>query len=402
MTLEELAAWADVPVERIDELIAAGILRPGSDHRFAAGDVDRIRIVGAFASADVPLEGLVRAVRAGAVSFDYYDELHPDATEPSDRTYGQLKDDLGTKGALIERLLTAFGLATPDESGRLPAEDERLVLEVAEIVASIGDPELAIRVARLLGEGARRTSEAALDVYGLAADAIHAEAAGLPGEETYERYLAPWSRLARLSPRLAAWLQARHLSAAIDAYSVDATERVLEEAGFVPSRQWSPPAVAFIDLTGFTRLSEEHGDQAAASVAMQLATLAGDVAIHRSGRVVKLLGDGALLRFDGVVAAVEASLELLDALAATNLPQGHAGVDAGPLVVREGDVFGRTVNLAARLSDRARPGEVLVSKSVAIALPDGRFHFEPRGRVDLQGFPRPIDIVAVSTAATQP
>ena len=86
---------------------------------------------------------------------------------------------------------------------------------------------------------------------------------------------------------------------------------MLEKAGFVPPRPISPPAVAFVDLTGFTRLSEERGDQAAASSAMQLATLADEAARRRSGRVVKLLGDRALLRFGGAVDAVEASLDLL-------------------------------------------------------------------------------------------
>lgn len=397
--LDELAAWADVAVGRVHELIDAGILRPDPDGLFVVGDVDRIRIVGAFASAGVPLEVLARASRAGTVSFDYYDELHPEVAEPSDRTFGELKVELGDRAPLVERLLTAFGLAPPEDDGRLPTDDERLLLAAADLIGEMADAELALRVVRLLGEGARRTSEAALDVYGLAADAVHSRAAGLPNEEIYERYLAPWSRLARLAPALSAWLHGRHLSAAIDAYSVDATELVLERAGFVAPRQASPPAVAFVDLTGFTRLSEERGDQAAASSAMQLATLADEAARRRSGRVVKLLGDGALLRFSGAVAAVEASLEILEGLSAAELPSGHAGVDAGPLVVREGDIFGRTVNLAARLSDRARPGEVLVSESVAVALPTDRFRCEPQGRVELQGVPRPVAVFSVSAAA---
>jgi class 3 adenylate cyclase len=204
--------------------------------------------------------------------------------------------------------------------------------------------------------------------------------------------------LARLAPRLAAWLYDRHLSAAIDAYSVDATERVLEDSGFVGPRQVSPPAIAFVDLTGFTQLAEERGDQVAASLAMQLATLAEEVARRHAGRVVKLLGDGVLLRFNGAVAAAEASLELLEALSTAGLPRGHVGVDAGPLVVREGDIFGRTVNLASRLSDRAEPGEVLVSETVAAALPRAHFRCEPKGSVDLQGIPRPIKVFATSPA----
>lgn len=212
------------------------------------------------------------------------------------------------------------------------------MLESIDLIGGMADAELAIRVVRLLGEGARRTTEAALDVYGLAADAAHSRAAGLPDEEIYDRYLAPWSRLARLAPALAAWLHGRHLSAAIDAYSVDATEQVLEKAGFVPPRQSSPPAVAFVDLTGFTRLSEELGDQAAASAAIQLATLADEAARRHSGRVVKLLGDGVLLRFGGTVDAVEA---VARAVAKTG-PTGPRSGGASPEGPRHGCRTGRS------------------------------------------------------------
>lgn len=395
---EELAEHAGVAPRRVDELTRAGVLHTQPDGGYSPGDVDRIRVAGAFESAGVPLDALARAVQEGTVSFAYYHELHAQASGASSRTFGELKATLGDGAPLMERLLTMFGLATPDDDGRLDADDERLLLEAVEAFAGIGKPELGLRVARLLGEGARRTSEAALDVYGLAADEVQRQAAGLPGDEIYERHLSPWSRVARLAPRLAAWLHARHLSAAIDAYSVDATERVLEETGLVPPRQESPPAVAFVDLTGFTRLAEEQGDQAAASMAMQLAAFADDAARGRDGRIVKLLGDGVLLRFGDAVGAVDASLQLLAALSAAGLPSGHVGVDAGRLVVREGDVFGRSVNLAARLSERAQPGEILVTEAVAAVLPDGRYLCEPRGPLDLKGIERPVRACAVSIA----
>ena len=85
---------------------------------------------------------------------------------------------------------------------------------------------------------------------------------------------------------MASYLAAQHLSRAIDAFSAEATERVLAEAGFVAERQAVYPGVAFIDLTGFTRLSEERGDQVAATIALQLGELARASAARarRSGR----------------------------------------------------------------------------------------------------------------------
>ena len=67
------------------------------------------------------------------------------------------------------------------------------------------------------------------------------------------------------------------------------------------------------------------------------------------------------------------------------LPTGHAGVAAGPLIVRDGDVFGRTVNLAARLSEAAEDGTVLVPASLATDLPGDHYRFEPHAAAMLQG-----------------
>ena len=110
---------------------------------------------------------------------------------------------------------------------------------------------------------------------------------------------------------------------------------------------------------------------------MRLGDLATDVARPRGGRVVKLLGDGVLLRFDDAPAAVEGALDLLLALPGAGLPSGHAGIASGPLIARDGDVFGRTVNLAARIADAAPDGRAWVPEPLAGGLPAGRFRLAP-------------------------
>lgn len=399
----ELAERAGATGSDIDRLVTAGVVRPRPDGSFPPGDVHRLRIVAAFERTGVPLDALAEAARAGTISLEYYDELHPGSGPLSSRTFGQLKADVGPDDAhLLERLLTALGLAAPAGAGRLEAADESLLLEVLAVLASIDDPEHGLRVARLYGEGARRASEAALNVYALAVEEVRREAAGLPSGDVYARFLRPWSRIARLAPRLAAWLNARHLSAAIEAYSVAATEDVLAQAGFVPEREAAPPAVAFVDLTGFTRLADERGDDVAAGIAMRLGALAEEVAQGSSGRVVKLLGDGVLLRFESVTSAVEAALDLLERLHRDGLPSGHVGIEAGPLVAREGDIFGRTVNLAARLADRAGPGEVIMTDAAAADLPPERFVCEPLGARQLKGIKAPVEVVRVSRPGGAP
>ena len=106
--------------------------------------------------------------------------------------------------------------------------------------------------------------------------------------------------------------------------------------------------------------------------------------------MVKQLGDGVLLRLPDSAAAIRSVMAIVGAMAEARLPPGHAGIAAGPVFVRDGDIFGRTVNLASRISDVAASGEVLVEEGVVVALPRGTASFEPVGRVELKGFPEPI------------
>ena len=109
------------------------------------------------------------------------------------------------------------------------------------------------------------------------------------------------------------------------------------------------------------------------------------------GRIVKVLGDGVLLQFPDAVAAIRATLGLITRIGGSDdLPAAHAGIAAGRIVVRDGDVFGQTVNLAARVASEAGPGDVVVEEGVVVALPRGTADFAPIGRVELKGFPLPI------------
>ena len=236
-----------------------------------------------------------------------------------------------------------------------------MIKQVLDVVVATGQPDLALRAVRMFGEGARRAADAALGVYGEAVGRLGDDLAGLPVDEQFDKQLRPWARFARQSIPLAGWLSGRHLSRAIDEYSIVESERILHESGFVAERVDAPPAVAFVDLTGFTRLTEERGDDVAAAMAMRLGDVSTDIAEHRGGRVVKLLGDGVLMRFDDRWAAVMATHDLLEALPANGLPTGHAGIASGPLINRDGDVFGRTVNLAARIADAAPAGRLWVT-----------------------------------------
>jgi class 3 adenylate cyclase len=148
--------------------------------------------------------------------------------------------------------------------------------------------------------------------------------------------------------------------------------------------------MCFLDITGYTRLTEEQGDEAAADLAARLAGLVRRSAQEHGGTPVKWLGDGVMFYFREPAAAVLAALAMAQAVGRHGLPPAHVGIHAGPVIFQEGDYFGRTVNLAARIGEYARPGEVLVSQEVVDAADGGPVAFTEVGPVELKGVSGPL------------
>jgi adenylate cyclase len=145
--------------------------------------------------------------------------------------------------------------------------------------------------------------------------------------------------------------------------------------------------MCFLDITGYTRLTEERGDEAAADLAARLAHLVRRSSQEHSGTPVKWLGDGVMFHFPEPGNAVLAGVEMVETVRSHGLPPAHVGIHAGPVVFQEGDYFGRTVNIAARIADYARPGEVLASQEVVRAADAGPVTFTEIGPVELKGVP---------------
>lgn len=150
--------------------------------------------------------------------------------------------------------------------------------------------------------------------------------------------------------------------------------------------------VVFVDLVRFTSLTDIHGDVTAADAARAL----GDVtraALGSDDRLVKSVGDGVLL----LAPTPEAGLRLAGSII-EGLHDLDAGLDArgglhhGPVVSREGDVFGATVNLAARLAELPSPGRLAVTRSVALSAGEVDLAVEPVGFVELRGFREPAEV----------
>jgi adenylate cyclase len=167
-------------------------------------------------------------------------------------------------------------------------------------------------------------------------------------------------------------------------YSIGLAETALERAG-LRLRVERPPAICFVDLTGYTRLTEEQGDEVAARLAGSLATLVEEISFRHGGRAVRWLGDGGMFLFADPKGAVMAALEMVERVPAKGLPPTHIGIQVGPVILQDGDVYGMTVNVAARIAAHAEAGEVLVSEEAVAHVQGPWVRFERVGPASLKG-----------------
>jgi adenylate cyclase len=388
LALEQLALEAETTSERIGTLVEIGAIVPGEDGTFARGDVIRSRVVAAFEAEGFSLEQMATAIRERAVALDSVHLFYPHPSPRTGRTYGELIADLGPRGKLVGPALSAMGLSVPAVDAPTRAVEEDLLRAIIVGWAGV-DEEYTLRAARIFGDAARRAAQGWV--------ALFAEAISEPIEAQYStiddvvpRLLGPASTLSSLSPKLLAWLLERHLERTMNDLNIARIEGRLERRGLMPSRPAHPPAVAFVDLSEFTRLTAEGGDKLGALTAVRLGELAHNVVRRHGGRVIKLLGDGVFLTFVSPCTAVAAVVELMGAMAEAGLPPAHAGIHAGPVVERDGDVYGTTVNMASRIASYANPGVLLVSDPVVRECPDVAGSVEPLAEVSLKGLDEPI------------
>jgi adenylate cyclase len=383
----ELAARARVGPELIGRLVELGILRPGvGEAPYGTGDVRRVRLVAACAAAGLPLEGIGTAIAEGRLSLAFLDLLSLAGRPLTGTTYAELCVEQELPMALVQRVHEASGLGRPQPDDPIHPLDRDL-LGSAQLGRMLGlDDGVLIRIARVYGENLRRIAQAEPEFYH---DHVEAPllASGMNERQMREVASQMSDQLAAVVQKLLLAVYARHQERYTIDHLVSHIEAVVAER---PLR--SPPAMCFLDLAGYTRLTEERGDRAAAQLASSLADLVEQVSLPHGGQPVKWLGDGVMFWFRQPGQAVVAALEMVERTPRAGLPPAHVGLHAGPVVFQDGDYFGRTVNLAARIAGHAGPGQVLVSDQVVAECPAGPVSFEPIGPVPLKGVTDPVPL----------
>lgn len=388
LELVELALEAETTTDRIARLIEIGAIAPDADETFNRGDVIRARVVSAFEAEGFSLEQMAVAIRERAIALHSLHLFYPDPSPRTNLTYGEFTEALGERGALLGSILGAMGLTAPAPDAPVRGTEAAMLGALIEGWSTV-DEEYTLRAARIFGDVARRAAEAWVSLF--------AEAISNPVESTYTtleeivpRLLKPASILSPLGPKLLSWLLERHLERTMNDLNIGRIERRLEQRGLIPTKPVNPPAVAFVDVSGYTRLTVDRGDEYGARTSVRLGELADSIVRSHGGRVVKLLGDGVLLLFDAPCVAIEAVVELTRSMVKAGLPAAHAGIHAGPVVERDGDVFGTTVNVASRIANHAPAGTILVSQPVILGCPDHESRFEPLGNVQISGLVDPM------------
>jgi adenylate cyclase len=395
-TAEELAGETGVGPETVDWLVELGILKPHEPGRFRFADIFRVKVIAALLKAGFTAEQVEWAKSEGHVNLDRADDYLPLEPGPlSNRTFAEFASTTGPMATQLPGVYAALGLPEPDHSSPISADEEERIQRFLEGWRLATSDETLIRAARLVAEGTRLATMGWAHLFD--EQVVRPTQERLFSGETErfpEEVRQAFATLVSLQPRMMQWLMERYQEQRVVERIAEGFERFLASRNMAPPRSSSaPPAVVFVDLSGYTRLTEEHGDEVAVRFATTLQREADDAASANDGRLVKLLGDGAMLRFPDAERGLRAALGLVGMLSRGGSLPAHAGIHVGPIIERDLDLFGRTVNLAARIAGAAGPGEVLVSDAVAEAVEDPGIRFERADEADLKGIAEPVPLL---------
>ena len=391
----ETAERAGMTLAEVDRLVELGILVPGEGDRFAPADSRRANLVQTFQAGGIAPEDLAEAIHRGEIDFAFMDDpAYERFAARTGETFRQASERTGIPVELLMVIREAIGsaLPTPDDHMR---EDELAVLPVIALEIKNGFRPIVIeRFLRVMGDSIRRIAETEADLWrSEVLGPLYAR--GLKGAEIGTATAELSEGIGPLQDAALVAVMHAHQQHTWTSNIIGGFEAIMANAG-LQTRPDRPPAMCFLDITGYTRLTQERGDEAAAGLAATLSRLVQRTSVQHGGRPVKWLGDGVMFFFPNPGPGVVAALEMVDGVAGAGLPPAHVGLHAGPVIFQEGDYYGQTVNLASRIAEYARPGEVLVSQAVVDAAAGANLAFRDIGPVELKGVDGAMQLHAAS------
>ena len=381
-TAEQAADRAGVRVEYFEQLVTFEIISPEPDGTFSEGAARRAASIHALTESGVPLDAFAAGYKAGGISLDFLDSpAYERFATISRETFRDVSGRTGLPFELLATIREALGSTAPTPDDRM-RDQELQVVPFLELVIGEGSKQATMdRLLRVMGDSLRRVAETEADWYfhevlqpQLAAEA----AAGTPVQPDSSEDLS-----AVIDQAILAVYHGQQGRTWTNNF-IRTIGGHLADVG-LHTRTETFPAICFVDVTGYTRLTQERGDAAAADLAEQLARIVQRTSAQHGGRPIKWLGDGVMFFFDDPASSVVAALDMVDAVTTSGLPPAHVGIHSGPVRFQQGDYFGQTVNVCSRIADFARPGEVLVSHEVVVASAGSPVDFSEIGPVELKG-----------------
>jgi adenylate cyclase len=286
-------------------------------------------------------------------------------------------------------LMQAFGLPRPADDETTFTEVEAGVLIELERLSEVWPRTLRVQLARVYGRMLARIARAELQAFRVHA-APRAQARSADAAAQLQARQVAFAELLSLTDPLLTGVHRRWLEHELGQLAISDAE-TRGGAGELPGAV--EVAFMFCDVKDFTAYAETHGDEAAIATIEQFFD-----AVERErgerGRVVKSLGDGAMLVFDDPREAVAAGARLIAALSSAPHPGVHVSVHHGVAIARDGDYFGSAVNLAARLLAFGGRGELIATEPVVT--PCDEFGWESLGAVAIRGVSGPVPIYRLS------
>ncbi len=391
--LAELSGFSDT---EIDELEQAKVVR-AEDGGYGGAELIKLQLVKQVAEHGGGLGNVIEKYLEGGYSLSFLDIMLPFGGELSDVSYREALEKVGVPEEEYESMMRAMGLPTPPFDQPARPDEVDAIRGYAQLRALPIPSEARLHALRVTAESMRRAAEAQSELFRtyVVDPLIIAHTDRL--EEGNQLVSEISARANPTAAGLTAWIYQRYLE---HEAITSVTERMeLAVSGKAPVlHREKDPAVAFVDLTGYTVLTADAGDQEAAELAQKFNDLLLDATRKHGGRVVKTMGDGAMLFFGHGRHAVMTGLELTELGPTIGLPPLRVGINRGPVVAQSGDYYGTTINVAARISDYARPNEVLLTRAVMGEGSDD-IDLEEIGEVTLKGVAHPVRLFRARQAA---
>ncbi len=392
LSLAQVAASAGTTPATVRRWVKAGLVPqyPGPPAPWTGPAAAHVRIIARLRERGHSLQEIREASDSGRLAFGFVEELFPH--HETRYTVDEAADLTGLEPALIRRFYATVGLG--DASVATLDDQDLALLRDAAAVLEAGFPFVAfIQLARVYGQALAQMADASVRLVHLY---VHEPLMrdGIDALEMAEQMSELTRQVLPLSAPVMQRLHERFLQHFVEQDVVGHMELDMDGA---PELGRLRVAIAFADLAGYTRMTEELGDAEAAGVVERFLERV-ETTLPDNARVIKTIGDEVMVVGSDVAALTAWAVDFQ--AAELQRPRPRIGVHYGDVVYRDGDYYGREVNQAARVVARAAAGEVLVTGAVADAV-GSALRFERIGAVKLKGFSDTTELL-VAGAVQEP